>query len=126
MCLFQATLQHGPGNPVAIEDDEEIVEDSEDGRDFHQDDVVFLDIRRVSPGRGLLVEIEDDPRDAARAVERAEEREELQARHLTMDDQVWREAMETEQLSWVDPVLGYIPPPAFDAAHYPDLSSSSN
>ena len=99
MRLFQVTLQHGLGNPIVVEDDEEEVEDSEVGSDFHQDDVVFSDIGRLSPGGGLLVEIGDDPWDVAYMVERAEERAELRARHLTMDDQAWREAMETEQLS---------------------------
>ena len=123
MCLFQVVMQHGPGNPVVIEDDEE-VEDSEDGEDFHQDDVVFPDIGRVSP-TGRLVEIEEDPRDLSRAVDRAEERAELMACHLTMDDQAWREAMEMEQLSRIDLVPGYIPLPSIDDEHYPDPSSSS-
>ena len=43
MRLFQAVMQHGPGNPVVVEDDEEVVSDSEDG-EFHQDEVVFPDI----------------------------------------------------------------------------------
>ena len=34
--------------------------------------------------------------------------------------------METEQLSQVDPVPGYIPPPEFDVPGHPDPSSSSN
>ena len=41
----------------------------------------------------------EDPQDAAQEVDRADEREELQRRHLTMDDMAWREVMETEQLS---------------------------
>ena len=125
MCLFQATLQHSPGNPIVVEDDE-IVEDSEDDRDFNVDDVVFPNIGRFGPEEGRLVEIEDDPQDAARAIERAEEREKLRACHLMMDDQAWREVMETEQLSQIDPVPGYIPPPGFDVPGHPDPSSSSN
>ena len=120
MHLFQTSLQHGPGNPIVVEDNEEIMEDLEDERDFHQDDVVFLDMGRLSPGGGLLVEIEDDPRDAARAVERAAEREELRACHLTTDDQAWREAMETEQLMRVDPVPGYHAAPGYDVLGHPD------
>ena len=40
-----------------------------------------------------------------------------------MDDQAWREAMETEQLSCIDPVPGYIPPPSIDDDHYLGPSS---
>ena len=98
MRLFQTALQHGPGNPIVVEDDEEIMEDLEPGEDFNGDDVVFPDIGTFAPGDGLLVEITDDPWDAAQAVERAEERVELRACHLTIDDQAWREVMETEQL----------------------------
>ena len=47
-------------------------------------------------------------------------------RWFTMDDQAWREAMETEQLSRVDPVPGYILPPSFDAPGHPGPSSSSD
>ena len=86
MRLFQTALQHSPGNPIVVEDDE-IVEDSEDGEDFDTDQVVFPDIGRLSPGGGLLVEIGDDPWDVVRMIERAEEREELRSCHLTMDDQ---------------------------------------
>ena len=121
--LFQTTLQHGPGNPIVVEDDNEVVEDSEVGRgEVEEGEVVWLDLGRVSP-MGHLVEIEEDPRDPSRAVDRAEERVELMARCLTMDDQAWREAMETEQLSRIDPVPGYIPPPLIDDDHYPDPSS---
>ena len=107
--LFQTVMQHGPGNPIVVEDDEEVVEDSEGGRDVKEGEVVWLDLGRVSP-TGRLVEIEEDPQDLSRAVERAEERAELFAHHLTMDDQAWREAMETEQLARIDPVPGYLPP----------------
>ena len=115
-----------PGNPIVVDDDEEIVEDLEGGEDFDGDQVVFPNIRRLSPGPGRLVAIEDDPQDAAQEVERAMEREELRAHHLTMDDQAWREAMEMEQFSRVDPVPGYISPPDFDAPGHPDPSSSSD
>ena len=121
--LFQATLQHGPGNPIVVEDDEEVVEDSEIGREVEEGEVVWPDLGRGLSPVGRLVEIEEDPRDPSWAVERAEERAELMARRLTMDDQAWREAMETEQLSRVDPVPGYIPPPSIDDEHYPDPSS---
>ena len=120
--LFQTNMQHGPGNPIVIEDDEEVVEDSEIGREAEEGEVVWPDLGPISPA-GRLVEIEEDPRDPSRAVERAEERAELMARRLTMDDQAWQEAMETEQLSRIDPVPGYIPPPSIDDEHYPDPSS---
>ena len=83
MRLFQAALQHGPGNPIIVEDDE-IVEDS-----------------TIDPGEqwvgivedeGHLVPIEnedEDPRDPSRLVDRVMEREELRQRRLTMDDQAW-------------------------------------
>ena len=120
--VFQTSLQHGPGNPIVIEDDEEEVEDSEIGREVEEGEVVWPDLGPISPA-GRLVEIEEDPRDPSRAVDRAEERAELMARRLTMDDQAWREAMETEQLSRIDPVPGYIPPPSFDDEHYSGPSS---
>ena len=120
--LFQAVMQHGPGNPIVVEDDEEVVEDSEDGREVEEGEVVWLDLRRVSP-TGCLVEIEEDPRDPSWAVDRAEERVELFARRLTMDDTAWREVMETEQAARIDPVPGYIPPPSIDDDHYPGPSS---
>ena len=127
--VFQTALQHGPSNPIMIEDDEEKVEDSEIGRAFEEGEVeegevVWPDLGRGASPVGRLVEIEEeDPRDPSRAVDRAEERAELMARRLTMDDQAWREAMETEQLSRVDPVPGYIPPPSIDDEHYPGPSS---
>ena len=95
-----------------------MVEDSE----VEDGEVVFPDIGLVSP-TGCLVEIEEDPRDPSRAVDRAEERVELMAHCLMMDDQAWREAMEMEQLSQIDLVPGYIPPPSIDDEHYPDPSS---
>ena len=120
--VFQTSLQHGPGNPIVVEDDDEVVEDSEDGRAVEEGEVVWPDLRRVSP-TGRLVEIEEDPRDPSHAVDRAMEREELLARRLTMDDQAWREAMETEQLARIDLVPGYIPPPSLDDDHYLGPSS---
>ena len=125
MRLFQAALQHGPGNPIIVEDDE-IVEDLEAEEDFDGNQVVFPNIGRFGLEEGHLVEINEDPWEVAREVERAEEREELRRRHLMMDDQAWREAMEIEQLSRVDLVLEYVPPPGFDVPGHPDLSSSSD
>ena len=60
--LFQATLQHGPGNPIVVEDDEEVVEDSE--AEVEEGEVVWPDLRRGASPVGRLVEIEEeDPRD---------------------------------------------------------------
>ena len=64
MCLFQTSLQHGPGNPIIVEDDE-VVEDSEVEEDFDGNQVIFPNIRRFSPGEGHLVEINEDPQEAA-------------------------------------------------------------
>ena len=87
-------------NPIVIEDDEEVMETEEEESDFNADQVIFLDVGRFSLVPGILVPIVDeDPRDVARELERADEREELRVHHLTMDDQAWREVMETEQLS---------------------------
>ena len=58
MRLFQAVMQHGPGNPVVVEDDK-VVEDLEAG-DVEDGEVVFPDIGLVSL-TGRLVEIEEDP-----------------------------------------------------------------
>ena len=121
--LFQTVMQHSPGNPIVVEDDEEVV-DSEAGGSVEEGEVVWPDLGGVSL-TGRLVEIEEDPRDPSRAVDRAEERAELMAHRLMMDDQAWREAMETEQLSRIDPVPGYIPPPSIDDVYYPGLLSSS-
>ena len=74
--VFQTSLQHGPGNPIVVEDDEEEVEDSEVGREVEEGEVVWPDLGPVSPV-GRLVEIEEDPRDPSRALDRAEERAEL-------------------------------------------------
>ena len=99
------------------------MEDSEADGEVEEGEVVWPDLGRGPSPVGRLVEIEEDPRDPSRAIDRAEERAELMARRLTMDDQAWREAMETEQLSRIDPVPGYIPPPSIDDDHYPGPSS---
>ena len=111
--LFQTALQHGLGNLIMVEDDKvveetEEEEEEEEGFDFNANQVVFPDVGRFSPVLEMLVLIVDeDLRDAAQEVDRADEREELMRHRLTMDDQAWREVMETEQLLRVDLVPGY-------------------
>ena len=41
-----------------------------------------------------------------------------------MDDQAWREAMETEQLSRIDLVPGYHAAPDYDVPSHPDPNSN--
>ena len=127
-------FQHGPANLIEVRDKEEgeVVEDSEVEGWGGNDEPIFLRWVVVdesvcrSPSLkvgGRLVPIEDgdeDPRDPSHEIERAEEWEELRRRHLTMDDQAWREAMEMEQLSCIDPVPGYIPAPGYDDLSHPD------
>ena len=105
--LFWTTLQHGPENPIVVEENKEEVAETESN--FNGNQVVFLDVGRLVP----IEDGEEDPRDVAREVERMDEQEELRRRHLTMNDMAWWEAMETEQLSRVDPVPGYIPAPEY-------------
>ena len=122
--LFQTTLQHGPENPIMVEDNEIVEEMEEEGSNFDGDQVVFPDVGRFSPVLGMLVPIVDeDPQDAAWEVERRDEREELRQCHLMMDDPAWREAMETEQLSCIDLVPGYHAAPAYDVPGHLNLNS---
>ena len=114
--LFQVVQQHGPNNPIVVEENDETVADSEDecqhlaGEAEEEDGeirggAVFLT-------SGILVPIEDeeeDPREVARVVEQAEERAELMRCHLMMDDVAFWEAMELEQAARIDPVPGYQP-----------------
>jgi len=68
LMLFRMTLQHGPGNPIVVEellDDEvEIVEDSEPGREVLIEDMTpeaIQVVREMTPGEfaGRLVPIEE-------------------------------------------------------------------
>lgn len=109
--LFWAVMQHGLMNLINV--DGETVVDSEEGRE--EEEVEVVDDQPVFLTGGLLVPIEDeeDPCDAAREVEWAEERAELMCRWLMMDDEVFQEAMETEQRAHLDPVPGYHPAPEY-------------
>ena len=114
--------QHGPANPIIVDDDDEegeVVEDSEVERWGEVDGSVHLSLEL----EGQLIPIKDeDPRDPSQEVNRAEEREELRHRHLTMDDQVWREVMEIEQLSRINLVPGYTPAPDYNILSHLDPS----
>ena len=106
MHLLNTVCQHGPANPIVVEDDEE-VEETVAESDLDENQVVFLDARRLVPIK------DKDLRDAAQEVERAEEREELRCHHLTMDNQAFQEAMEMEWAACIDPVPGYHPAPEY-------------
>ena len=52
-CLFQTLLQHSPANPIVVEDDKEEVMETEEGEsNFNGDQVMFPDVRRLSPAEG--------------------------------------------------------------------------
>lgn len=123
--LFNVAHQHGPTNPIVVDENDETVADSEDKCQHlageADDDVEILEEGEVRGGAvfltgGILVLIEDveeDPRDASRLIDWAEERAELMRHRLTMDDVAFWEAMETEQAACIDSVLGYHLAPAY-------------
>ena len=111
--LFHAVVQHGQDNPIVFNENDKEVADLEDKVEILEEGEVRDGT--VFPARGILVPIEDeeDPWEASRQVDRAEERAELMHSRLTMDDVAFREAMETEQVACIDLVPGYQPPPLF-------------
>jgi len=69
LMLFRTTLQHGPGNLIVVEellDDEvEVVEDSEPGREVLIEDMtpkVIQEVREMTPGEfaGHLIPVEEE------------------------------------------------------------------
>jgi len=110
LMLFRTTLQHGPGNPIVVEellDDEvEEVEDSEPGREVLIKEMtpeVIQGIREMTPGEytGRLIPIEE-----------VEVRE-----GVWEDERLFREDRLTEDInpvpSYPEPPE-YIPPPVYD------------
>jgi len=101
LMLWRAVLQHGPGNPVeVIDDEEEIVPDSEDGdvRIEEGTPEAIAEVRAMSPDEfaGQLVPIE--------------EVEVPQIQELWEDERNFRRDRAEED---VDPVPGYVDPPEY-------------
>jgi len=110
LMLFRTTLQHGPGNPIVVEEllDDEIeeVEDSEPGREVLIEDMTpeaIQGIREMTPGEyaGRLIPIEEV---------------EVQG-EVWEDERLFREDRLTEDInpvpSYPEPPE-YIPPPVYD------------
>jgi len=109
LMVFRMVLQHGPGNPIVVGDDEdevEIVEDSEPGREVLIEEMTLAGIREVremTPGEyaGRLIPIDE--------IEADEE--------IWEDERVFRRDRLTED---INPVPGYpeppeyVPPPVYD------------
>jgi len=110
LMAFRTVLQHGPGNPIVVEDDEdevEIVEDSEPGQEVLIEEMTPAEIREVREmmprqyaGRLVLIdEIEAEEGD------------------IWEDERMFRRDRLTED---INPVPGYpeppeyIPPPVYD------------
>jgi len=101
LMLWRAVLQHGPGNPVeVIDDEEEIVPDSEDGdvRIEEGTPEAIVEVRAMSPEEfaGRLVPIEDV--------------EVPQVQEIWEDERNFRRDRAEED---VDPVPGYVDPPEY-------------
>jgi len=104
LMLFWTTLQHGPGNPIVVEellDDEvEVVEDSKPGREVLIEDMTpeaIQEVREMTPGEyaGRLIPVEE----------------------VWEDERNFREDRLTEDInpvpSYPEPPE-YIPPPVYD------------
>jgi len=109
LMALRTVLQHGPGNPIVVEDDEEeaeIVEDSEPGREVLIEEMTPAEIREVremTPGEyaGRLIPIDE----------------------IEADEEVWEDerAFRRDRLTEdINPVPGYpkppeyVPPPVYD------------
>jgi len=108
LMLWRAVLQHGPGNPVeVIDDEEEIVPDSEDGdvRIEEGTPEAITEVRVMSPDEfaGRLVPIEDV--------------EVPQVQEIWEDERNFRRDRAEEDVDpvpeYVDPPE-YVPPPVYD------------
>jgi len=109
LMAFRTVLQHGPGNPIVVEDDEdevEIVEDSEPGRDVLIEEMTPAEIRGVR---------EMTPGEYARRLIPIDE--------IKADEEVWEDerAFRRDRLTEdINPVPSYpeppeyIPPPVYD------------
>jgi len=109
LMAFRMVLQHGPENPIVVEDNKdrvEIVEDSEPGREVFIEEMTpaaIQEVREMTPGeyRGRLV-----------LIDKIEEDEEVWE-----DERMFRRDRLTED---INPVPGYpeppeyIPPPVYD------------
>ena len=110
LMLFRTVTQHGPGNPIVVEellDDEvEIVEDSEVGREVRIEEMTpeaIVEVREMAPVEfvGCLIPIEEVPDD----------------QDIWEDERNFRRDRAIEDR---DPVPGYpvppeyIPPPVYD------------
>jgi len=102
LMAFRTVLQHGPGNPIVVEDDAdevEIVEDSEPGREVLIEEMTPAEIREVREmtpgeyGRRLIPidEIEEDG-------------------EVWEDERAFRRDRLTED---INPVPGYPEPPEY-------------
>jgi len=110
LMAFRTVLQHGPGNPIVVEDDEdevEIVEDSEPGREVFIEEMTpaeIQEVREMTPRQyaGRLVLIDE--------IE-AEEGE------VWEDERMFRRDRLTEDINPVPEYPEppeYIPPPIYD------------
>jgi len=109
LMAFQTVLQHGPGNPIVVEDDEdevEVVEDSEPGREVLIEEMTPAEIREVR---------EMTPGEYARRL--------IPINKIEVDEEIWEDerAFRRDRLTEdINPVPGYpeppeyVPPPVYD------------
>jgi len=106
LMAFRTVLQHGPGNPTVVEDDDEVevVEDSEPGREVEIRDMTPKElVREMTPAEftGRLIPIEEVPND----------------QDIWEDERNFRWDWATEDQDPVPDYLEppeYIPPPVYD------------
>ena len=86
---FQAVLQHSPGNPIVVKDNDKVI------LEYKEEDTCGG--HHLPPDRQLVLIEEEDPHRVTLEVERAMEREELWQQMYTMGDWAWWDAMKTYQ-----------------------------